>query len=310
MDVDVPPANEDALGHNAPPANESVATEHAPPADKDAAADCTHPANKEVATDRAPPADKDAAADPAPPADKDAAGFAPPTDKNAAASYAPPMDMDVPPAEKGVADNAPPVLPSSPPVPRISCPAKYQAVLKLFDTVVEGGIWKSAVDAWLALEHASGFQIAGKALSAKGRPEAVSWWVQRGRSTVQIPAGLDSEDEREDFYDGVVLWWLGINPAWRKEGVTKVEDFETHGLSQCSGGDLAGIPSGLNGLTSVLASLGWWYRIAEVAEGSLRWRKLMEDVVWVLTEKRRALAHKRGACDTSDNRTSKRTRVE
>jgi hypothetical protein len=193
---------------------------------------------------------------------------------------------------------------------RTSCPAKYQAVLKLFDTVVEGGIWKSAVDAWLALEHASGFQITGKALSAKGRPEAVSWWVQRGRSIVQIPAGLDSEDRRKHFYDSVVLWWLGINPAWRKEGITKVEDFEAHGLSQCSGGDLASIPSGLNGLTSVLASLGWWYCIAEVAEGLLRWRKLMEDVVWVLTKKHRALAHKRGACDTSDNRTSKRIHVE
>ncbi|KAJ7903751.1 hypothetical protein B0H14DRAFT_2329065, partial [Mycena olivaceomarginata] len=67
---------------------------------------------------------------------------------------------------------------------------------------------------------------------------------------------------------------------------------------------------GLNGLTSVLASLGWWYRIADIVEGSLLWRKLMDDVVWVLTEKHRALAHKRGACDTLDGRTAKRTRVE
>ncbi|KAJ7801888.1 hypothetical protein B0H14DRAFT_2180340, partial [Mycena olivaceomarginata] len=82
---------------------------------------------------------------------------------------------------------------------------------------VEGGIWESAVDTWLTLEQASGFQIAGKALSVKGCPGAVSWWVQRRRSTVQIPAGLESEDEREDFYDAVILWWLSINPAWRKE---------------------------------------------------------------------------------------------
>ncbi|KAJ7795150.1 hypothetical protein B0H14DRAFT_3158801 [Mycena olivaceomarginata] len=157
-------------------------------------------------------------------------------------------------------------------------PAKYQAVLKLFNM-------KLVVDAWPTLEHASGFQIAGKALSAKGCPEAVSWWVQCGRSTVQIPVGLDGKDKLEDFYEGVVLWCLSINPAWRKEGIAKVEDFERHGLNQHSGGNLAGLPSGLNGLTSVLACLGWWYRVAEVTGGMLRWRKLMEDVVWVLTEK-------------------------
>jgi hypothetical protein len=97
--------------------------------------------------------------------------------------------------------------------------------------------------------------------------------------------GLDCEDECEDFYEGVILWWLSISPAWRKEGIKKVEDFETHRLNQHSRGDLAGIPSGLNGLTSVLASLGWWYHIAEVPERTLKWRKLMEDIVWVLTEK-------------------------
>jgi hypothetical protein len=223
------------------------------------------------------------------------------------------MDVDDPAADNDAADGPPALRLSARSALRAACPLKYKAVLELFDTVVEGvegGIWESAVDAWLTLEQASGFQIAGKALSAKGRPGAVSWWVQRGRSTVQIPAGLESEDEREDFYDAVILWWLSINPAWRKEGITTVEDFETRGLTQQRGGDLAGIPSGLNGLTSVLASLGWWYRIADVVKGSLRWRKLMDDVVWVLTEKHRALAHKRGACDTSDDRTSKRTHVE
>jgi hypothetical protein len=220
------------------------------------------------------------------------------------------MDVDDPAVDEDAANTLPALRSSSLSALRAACPVKYQAVLELFDMVVEGGIWKSAVDAWLTLEQASDFQITGKALSAKGRPGAVSWWVQRGRSTVQIPAGLGSEDEREDFYDAVILWWLSINPVWRKEGITKGEDFETRGLKQQRGGDLAGIPSGLNGLTSVLASLAWWYRIAEIAEGSVGWRKLVDDVVWVLTEKHRALAHKRGACDISDSRTAKRTRVE
>ncbi|KAJ7823339.1 hypothetical protein B0H14DRAFT_2187225, partial [Mycena olivaceomarginata] len=147
-------------------------------------------------------------------------------------------------------------------------------------TAVEGGLWRPAVSAWLTLEHAAGFPISGKALPAGGRPGAVSWWVQRGRGTTRIPAGLDSEDEREDFYDAVVSWWLGVNPAWRKEGVKNADEFEARGLIQRSGGDLEGLPLGLNGLTSVLACLAWWYRVAEISEGGPRWRKMVEDVIW------------------------------
>jgi hypothetical protein len=94
--------------------------------------------------------------------------------------------------------------------------------------------------------------------------------VQRGCSTVQIPTGLDSEDECEDFYKSVILWWLSIKLAWREESIARVEHFETCRLNQYSGGDLAGIPLGLNRLTSILASLGWWYYIAEVPEGTMR----------------------------------------
>ncbi|KAJ7898182.1 hypothetical protein B0H14DRAFT_2280684, partial [Mycena olivaceomarginata] len=147
-------------------------------------------------------------------------------------------------------------------------------------TEVEGALWKSAVSAWLTLEHASGFQASGKALSAAQRPGAVSWWAQRGRSTSRIPVGLDSEDERQDFYEGVILWWWTVNPAWRK----RAEDFAVCGLKTLSGGNLESLPSGLNGLTSVLACLGWWYHIAGVTEGTPEWRKLVEDVAWVLTE--------------------------
>ncbi|KAJ7302495.1 hypothetical protein DFH08DRAFT_666433, partial [Mycena albidolilacea] len=151
-------------------------------------------------------------------------------------------------------------------------------------TEVEGALWKSAMSTWLTLEHASGFQASGKALSAAQRPGAVLWWVQHRRSTSRIPAGLDSEDEQQDFYEGVILWWWTVNPAWRKEGVDKAEDFAVCGLKTLSGGDLESLPSGLNGLTSVLACLGWWYRVAGVTEGMLEWRKLVEDMAWVLTE--------------------------
>ncbi|KAJ7690928.1 hypothetical protein B0H14DRAFT_2652235 [Mycena olivaceomarginata] len=240
------------------------------------------PADKEPSTCKTPPANKDAALDHTPPANKDATlDHAPlaPADKDVAADDMPPMDVDNPAADNDTTDRPPALHSSSPSALRAACPVKYKAVLELFDTVVEGGIWELAVDASLTLEQVSGFQIAGKVLSAKGRPGAVSWWAWKAKT-------------HKDFYDAVILWWLSVNPAWRKDGITMVEDFETHGLNQQRGADLAGIPSGLNGLTSVLASLGWWYHIADVVEGSLRWRKLMDNVIWVLTEKHRALAHK------------------
>ncbi|KAJ7791298.1 hypothetical protein B0H14DRAFT_2625155 [Mycena olivaceomarginata] len=235
-----------------------------------------------------------------PPADKDSA-----TANNQLAM--PPMDGSAPPADKGSSDEQhtathmdvdpvpvlpashtagtpPPILPPSPSPLRASCPVKYTAVLALFDTGVERGIWKSAVDAWLTLEHATGFQVSGKALPAGGCPGAVSWWVQRGRGTTRIPAGLDTEDEREDFYAAVVSWRVG--------------------------GDLGALPSGLNGLTSVLACLAWWYRVAKVLEGAPSWRKLVEDVVWVLNKKHRAFVHKRAASDALENPASKHARVE
>jgi hypothetical protein len=182
--------------------------------------------------------------------------------------------------------------------------------LELFDTAVEGGLWKSAVDTWLTLEHATGFPISGKALPAGGRPGAVTWWVQRGHGTTRIPAGLASEDECEDFYEAVVLWWLGVNPVWRKEGVENADEFEARGLIQLSGGDLEGLPLGLNGLTSVLTGLTWWYRVAGISEGRPRWRKIVEDVTWVLSEKQRALTHKQAAPDGLENPASKRIHTE
>jgi hypothetical protein len=222
------------------------------------------------------------------------------------------MDVDAlptPPADNS-GQGPPPVIPASPSPLRASCPAKHTVVLKLFDTDVKGDLWSSAVDAWLTLEHATGFQILGKALPAGRRPAAVSWCVQRGRGTTRIPAGLDGEDEREDFYEAVIAWWLEVNPPWRKEGVENAKEFEAHGLQQRGGGNLDGLPSGLNGLTSILACLAWWYRLAEAEEAAPRWNRLVEDVTWVLREKNRAFAPKRGAPDALENPTSKRVRVE
>ncbi|KAJ7815299.1 hypothetical protein B0H14DRAFT_2603499 [Mycena olivaceomarginata] len=128
--------------------------------------------------------------------------------------------------------------------------------------------WGAVVDAWCALERATGLQVPGKALPAYGRPEAT------------------------------VNWWIAVNPAWRKEGVTGPASFVERGLKQESGGDLEGLPAGLNGLTTCWGG-----------GGAPRWKKLADDVTWVLTEKSRAFGHKRAVAPSGDEPAGKRARL-
>ncbi|KAF8141075.1 hypothetical protein K438DRAFT_1636298 [Mycena galopus ATCC 62051] len=188
---------------------------------------------------------------------------------------------------------------------------KHQLVLQTFRTAVKHPGWTAVVEAWRTLEQATGFGT-GKALPATNRPEAVKWWVSRGRKDIRIPCNLgdaDKEDEREGFYEGVVKWWVEINPAWRKAGLVTTSSFEEEGLKQESQGDLESLFSGLNGLTSVLACLWWWHQLAGIAEGTPAWRKLLEDVHWVLEEKHRSLTGKRAASPSSEEPPAKRTRM-
>jgi hypothetical protein len=106
-----------------------------------------------------------------------------------------------------------------------------------------------------------------------------------------------------------VNWWIAVNPAWQKEGVTGPASFVERGLKQESGGDLEGLPAGLNGLTSVVACLWWWYQLAGVVEGAPRWKKLADNVKWVLTEKSRAFGHKRAVAPSGDEPAGKRARL-
>ncbi|KAJ7789649.1 hypothetical protein B0H14DRAFT_3502765 [Mycena olivaceomarginata] len=126
---------------------------------------------------------------------------------------------------------------------------KHNVVLALFRSV-DIPEWTAVVNTWGALEKAVS-EKTPVVLSTRGRPAAVGWWVQRGRKDGRIPANLSSDDEKEDFYEGVMKWWLEVNPAWRKEGLANASapDFAVQGLKQEAGGDLGSLPPGLNRLT-------------------------------------------------------------
>ncbi|KAJ7871249.1 hypothetical protein B0H14DRAFT_2570952 [Mycena olivaceomarginata] len=188
---------------------------------------------------------------------------------------------------------------------------KHDVVMKLFQLEGMHPAWAAVVQAWWALERATGFkEKALPALSARGRPDAVGWWVQRARKDRRIPAGLDVDDNsKEDFYDSVVGWWNAVNPAWRKDSLAAA-DFEKVLLKKEGGGSLDALSSGLNGLTSIVACLWWWYRLVGIADGAPRWKNLADDVTWVLTEKLKACGSKRPGSPSEEEPPAKRARLE
>ncbi|KAF8178776.1 hypothetical protein K438DRAFT_1604498 [Mycena galopus ATCC 62051] len=196
----------------------------------------------------------------------------------------------------------------------MALPTKHLIVLQHLQAEIELPVWVAAVEAWRALEEVTGFE-AGKALPSGGRPDAVGWWVQRARNDRRMPCQLgdpDKEDDHEDFYEQVVGWWVAINPAWRKEGLKAITEFEAHGLKQNAQGNLSALYHGLNGITSVIACLWWWYQLAKTPDGALAWKRLVADVTWVLAEKKRAIVAKRASTSSTsseDEPPAKRTRV-
>ncbi|KAJ7699457.1 hypothetical protein B0H14DRAFT_2649133 [Mycena olivaceomarginata] len=196
------------------------------------------------------------------------------------------------------ADAAPNTMPtpasppsSTPPVPA-AAPAdlpseKHRVVLGLLESEIKLPTWVAAVQAWRALETATGFQTSGKALPSRRRPSAVGWWINRARKTSQIPAvggrrGVEGADDWE-------MRWIEAR-GQRKSGCP---------------------PRGPQRLEPVfMACLWWWYQIADVDEGTPAWRKLLSDVSWVLAEKTRAFAGKRAAPASSEEPLSKRARTQ
>ncbi|KAJ7753702.1 hypothetical protein B0H14DRAFT_3512714 [Mycena olivaceomarginata] len=109
----------------------------------------------------------------------------------------------------------------------VSSSEKHAKVLAHFRSGIGLPAWVAVVDTWCTLEVATGLLVPGKVLPPHGRPEA-------------IPASLEEDDQWDAFYDKVVKWWIAVNPAWQKEGVTGPASFAEHGLKQESGGDLGG----------------------------------------------------------------------
>jgi len=85
-------------------------------------------------------------------------------------------------------------------------------------------------------------------LDAKHRPTVITDWIQRGRNEKWVPPNFDGAKFDKQFK----LWWLHLQPAWRRETDNEVAWGSV-------GGDLMPLRKpGTNGLLSVVAGLFFW----------------------------------------------------
>ncbi|KAJ7155743.1 hypothetical protein C8R46DRAFT_1041099 [Mycena filopes] len=128
--------------------------------------------------------------------------------------------------------------------------------------------WGELVSLWWKLEEGSGFTSKGGALTTKGRPTEVGWWIQRARK------GTPPIKDVGAFAQAWKGWWGALNPAWRR--------VKTGGMAQEGDGGWEELGArGANGLLSVVMCLKWWKEGLGNAEDE-EWVESVLDVTWVL----------------------------
>ncbi|KAJ7174316.1 hypothetical protein C8R46DRAFT_1214526 [Mycena filopes] len=137
--------------------------------------------------------------------------------------------------------------------------------------------WGELVSLWWKLEEGSGFTSKGGALTTKGRPTEVGWWIQRARK------GTPPIKDMGAFAQAWKGWWGAVNPAWQR--------VKTGGMAQEGDGGWEELGArGANGLLSVVMCLKWWKEELGNADDE-EWVESVLDVTWML---RRLIASNAG----------------
>ncbi|KAL0572409.1 SERTA domain-containing protein 3 [Marasmius crinis-equi] len=114
---------------------------------------------------------------------------------------------------------------------------------------LEGGdMYRRVIELLVRFEVKQGYQAA-RNLTTAGRPRQVGAWIAVGR---RAPFDARIADVGE-FADAMEEWWCNCVPSWRY-------DNDTETLTRGRGQWECLRVSGANGLTSVVAALGWWLR--------------------------------------------------
>ncbi|KAJ8502452.1 hypothetical protein ONZ45_g11743 [Pleurotus djamor] len=158
--------------------------------------------------------------------------------------------------------------------------------------------WQTVLATYVMLEETTGFQNPGAqvTLPSDYRPDALQWWISRGRDTTRRQQVTISN--LDNFDEAWWKWWKFMQPEWRNVGEVEgclTEDHRAFDLAISEGPD--SWPTldkhGANGFLSVVASLGWWGRHLSnlyprwnswilVDPHGRSWHKAAIDTIWVM----------------------------
>ena len=135
-----------------------------------------------------------------------------------------------------------------------------------------GNRWAELLRLWSAFEKKENFKEQKK-LSPDGRPQCVSEWIRRRRSTTWRPV-ISSILALEKSFKA---WWTNLQPDWRKDNDGSIAFANVDG-----DWEILRKP-GLNGIVSAIAGLFYWgCKVQGNLTRRARWATLVEDCILVL----------------------------
>jgi hypothetical protein len=135
-----------------------------------------------------------------------------------------------------------------------------------------GNRWAELLRLWSAFEEKENFKEQQK-LSPDGRPQCVSEWIRRGRSTTWRPV-ISSIPALEKSFEA---WWTNLQPDWRKN------DDGSIAFTNIDGDWEILRKPGLNGILSAITCLFYWgCKVQGNQTRRARWATSVEDCILVL----------------------------
>lgn len=139
----------------------------------------------------------------------------------------------------------------------LTCPENavpwFQDIFPVINDTSLGKSYEKLLWSYMALEAGYGWQTGSTHLSAKGRPQKITAWINNGRKSFVLESG-----NCEAFAEQWWKWWLMLQPKWR--GVDPINPLRPLPVGETTFGDKWGLLKvpGKNGLLTVVAGIWAW----------------------------------------------------